>query len=100
MLHTELAVKNERRAKISETRADRVFDIMNYVILTICLLVVAYPLYFIVIASISEKDSVEIADFTTCSFLLSSAFSSFTARIISRPTPVAPYSHNIISSIE
>ncbi len=54
MLHTELAVKNERRAKISETRADRVFDIMNYVILTICLLVVAYPLYFIVIASISD----------------------------------------------
>ena len=54
MLHTELAVKKERRAKISETRADRVFDIMNYVILTICLLVVAYPLYFIVIASISD----------------------------------------------
>ena len=54
MLHTELAVKNERRAKISETRADRVFDIMNYVILTTCLLVVAYPLYFIVIASISD----------------------------------------------
>ena len=54
MLQTELAVKNERRAKISETRADRVFDTMNYVILTICLLVVAYPLYFIVIASISD----------------------------------------------
>ena len=38
MLQTELAVKKERRVKISETRADRVFDVMNYVILTICLL--------------------------------------------------------------
>lgn len=53
MQYTGLVVK-KRRAKISETRADRVFDVMNYVILTICLLIVAYPLYFIVIASISD----------------------------------------------
>ena len=53
MQYTGPVVK-KRRAKISETRADRVFDVMNYVILTICLLVVAYPLYFIVIASISD----------------------------------------------
>ena len=53
MQYTGPAVK-KRRAKISETRADRVFDVMNYVILTICLLIVAYPLYFIVIASISD----------------------------------------------
>ena len=53
MQYTGPAAK-KRRAKISETRADRVFDIMNYVILTICLLIVAYPLYFIVIASISD----------------------------------------------
>ena len=52
MLQTELAVK--KRRKIGETRADRVFDIMNYVILTVCFLLVAYPLYFIVIASISD----------------------------------------------
>ena len=52
MLQTELAAGRKR--KISETRADRVFDVMNYVILTICLLLVAYPLYFVVIASISD----------------------------------------------
>ena len=52
MLQTELAAGRKR--KISETRADRVFDVMIYVILTICLLLVAYPLYFVVIASISD----------------------------------------------
>ncbi len=52
MLQTELAAGRKR--KISETRADRIFDVMNYVILTICLLLVAYPLYFVVIASISD----------------------------------------------
>ena len=43
-----------RSVRIGKTRADRVFDFMNYVILTICFLLVAYPLYFIVIASISD----------------------------------------------
>ena len=53
MLQTELAVK-KRRFKVGETRADRVFDVMNYVLLTLCFLLVAYPLYFVVIASISD----------------------------------------------
>lgn len=39
---------------IRASRGDRVFDILNYIILTVCLLIVAYPLYFIVIASISD----------------------------------------------
>lgn len=43
-----------RAVRIGKTRADHVFDFMNYVILTICFLLVAYPLYFIVIASISD----------------------------------------------
>ena len=46
------AVKTGRR--IQKTGADKAFDILNYVILTICFLVVAYPLYFIVIASVSD----------------------------------------------
>ena len=41
-------------SRIRRTRADKVFDILNYVILTFCFLIVAYPLYFIVIASISD----------------------------------------------
>ena len=44
--------------KISLSRADRLFDIFNYVILTIVLLIVAYPLYFIVIASVSDPIAV------------------------------------------
>lgn len=53
MLQTELAAK-KHGLKVGQTRMDRVFDIMNYVILTICFLIVAYPLYFVVIASISD----------------------------------------------
>lgn len=52
MLQTELSVRKKQR--IGQTRMDRVFDIMNYAILTLCFLLVAYPLYFIVIASISD----------------------------------------------
>jgi len=53
MLQTELAAK-KRGLKVGQTRMDKTFDIMNYVVLTICFLVVAYPLYFVVIASISD----------------------------------------------
>ena len=53
MLRLEAAAPR-RTAKVGQTRMDKVFDIMNYVILTICFLLVAYPLYFIVIASISD----------------------------------------------
>ena len=51
------------------------------------------------IASSSENESVLNAAFTTWTFLASSAFSSFTERIISNPTTVVPYSLTIISSI-
>ena len=53
MLQTELAAK-KRGLKVGQTRMDKTFDIMNYVVLTICFLIVAYPLYFVVIASISD----------------------------------------------
>ena len=38
-------------AAIKETLADRVFNAVILVILTLFLLIVAYPLYFIIIAS-------------------------------------------------
>ena len=44
--------------RIRSSRADRVFDSLNYVFLTVALLVVAYPLYFIVIASVSDPTAV------------------------------------------
>ena len=39
---------------IKRTRGDILFDTINYIILGICMLLVLYPLYFMVIASISE----------------------------------------------
>lgn len=49
---TAAAVPKKRKIRLSG--ADRAFNIMDYVFLTICFLIVAYPLYFIVIASISD----------------------------------------------
>lgn len=42
------------RRKISETKQDIIFNIISYTIITIVCLIVLYPLYFIVIASISD----------------------------------------------
>ncbi len=44
----------KQKSRIRQTRADKDFDRLNYVLLTIGFLLVAYPLYFIVIASISD----------------------------------------------
>lgn len=45
-------------AKIKSSREDIIFDIANYIILTIALIITLYPLYFIVIASISDPVAV------------------------------------------
>ena len=47
-----------RQMKIKPSMSDRVFDAANVFFLTIILLVVAYPLYFVVIASFSNPDLV------------------------------------------
>lgn len=43
---------------ISRSRADKTFDILDYALLTVAFLLVAYPLYFVVIASISDPIAV------------------------------------------
>lgn len=43
---------------VASSKQDRIFDVFNYCILTIVLLLVLYPLYFISIASISNPDLV------------------------------------------
>ena len=48
---------NKRNA-IKKSRSDRIFDIVNYSLLVIITLVMLYPLYFTVIASISDPDAV------------------------------------------
>jgi len=39
---------------IKQSRQDKLYDLFNYTILTVLLLIVAYPLYFVVIASFSD----------------------------------------------
>jgi putative aldouronate transport system permease protein len=39
---------------MKDSRADKVFNIMNYAIMSVIILLVAYPLYFVLIASLSD----------------------------------------------
>lgn len=52
------------KSKIKESRADKAFDISLFVILTLILVIVAYPLYFVIIASISDPNAVAGGDVT------------------------------------
>ncbi len=45
-------------AAIKQSRGDRVFDVVNLVLMTLLMLIVLYPLVFIVSASISDPDMV------------------------------------------
>ncbi len=48
----------EKNGKIRRIRADFAFDVTVYVILALLLLIVAYPLWFVVIASVSDPSAV------------------------------------------
>ena len=48
----------KKAGKISRSSADKAFDILDYVLLTIAFLLVAYPLYFVIIASVSDPIAV------------------------------------------
>ena len=43
---------------IKESRGDKVFNVVNFIIATILLISILYPLYFVVIASFSDPDMV------------------------------------------
>ena len=43
---------------IRESRGDRIFNIVNVIVLFLILLITAYPLYFVLIASFSDPDAV------------------------------------------
>lgn len=45
-------------SKVHETRFDRVFNVVIYVLLALMLIVVIYPLYFVVLASVSDPQYV------------------------------------------
>lgn len=44
--------------KIAASGVDKTFNILNYIFLTLCLLIVAYPVYFIIIASVSDPSAI------------------------------------------
>ncbi len=47
-----------RAKKIQRSKSDRIFDAVNFLILTLAFLIVAYPLYFIIISSVSDPAAV------------------------------------------
>ena len=46
------------RTAVKDTMGDKVFHIITYIILGLLALIVLYPVYFIIIASISDPDAV------------------------------------------
>ncbi len=53
-----------RRGRLSRCRSDRVFDAVLFILLSIVMLAVAYPLYFVVISSISDPIAVSAGKVT------------------------------------
>ena len=47
-------MKKTNRNAIANTKSDKVFNIVNTLILVVVLLIIAYPLYFVFIASVSD----------------------------------------------
>ena len=50
--------------KIKKSRGDRVFSAVNYTVAALIILVMLYPMYFIVIASISSPTDVSAGNIT------------------------------------
>jgi putative aldouronate transport system permease protein len=53
-----LSVAKPRRKKLSRCASDRNFDIALFILLSLAMLIVAYPLYFVVISSVSDPIAV------------------------------------------
>lgn len=59
-----MAVANRTRGmRVRETTGDRVFNIVIHILLIIFLIIVMYPIYFVVIASVSDPTFVNSGDF-------------------------------------
>ncbi len=55
---TVLALKSRKRNRIRETRKDRIFNAFNLLFWILILFIVLYPLWLILIASVSDPDAV------------------------------------------
>ena len=51
-------MKKTKKSKINETRQDKVFNVINMIILWIVLILVAYPLIYVLSASFSNPQAV------------------------------------------
>lgn len=60
----EAVMKNAPRRKIRRSRGDRIFEIVLYTLTGLMILVTLYPMYFIVIASISNPTDVSAGNIT------------------------------------
>ena len=58
----EVDVIKDKRNKIRVSSSDKIFDLINNTIMIIIVIVVAYPLYYVVIASLSDPDAVNAGD--------------------------------------
>lgn len=54
-----MKMANMAKPKIAKTRFDKVFDIVNTILLVIIMIIMLYPMYFTVIASISDPLKVQ-----------------------------------------
>ena len=51
-------MKNNKGKKMKRCREDMIFDTVVFILLTVILIVVAYPLYWVIISSISDPAAV------------------------------------------
>ena len=55
---TVLAMKSKKQNRVRETRKDRIFNAVNLLFWIVVLFIVLYPLWLILIASVSDPDAV------------------------------------------
>ena len=55
-----------KSTRIKHTRADRIFDAIVYSVLSLLLLIVIYPLWFVIIASVSDPSEVAFGHVILC----------------------------------
>lgn len=55
-------IKNKTRSRIRDSREDAIFNVVAVILMVLACIIVLYPLYFIVIASISNPDGVLAGD--------------------------------------
>lgn len=53
-----MSIKPKKKRRIQKTGSDKVMDIVVYTIAILMIVVMAYPIYFVIIASISNPDAV------------------------------------------